>query len=109
MHDSLAAGRNVAVVEEDTLADALAGGLGPENHYTLEMCRRLLDGVVLVTEDEIASAMRHLRQAHGLRVEGGGAVAVAALLAAKVEPIGTTVAVVSGGNVSEEVWERVTR
>jgi threonine dehydratase len=96
MHDSLAAGRLTDVVEEDTLADALAGGLGPENHHTMQMCRDLLDGIVLVSEEEIAAAMRHLRHTHGLRVEGGGAVGVAALLAGKIAVTGPTVVVVSG-------------
>ncbi|HLE39626.1 MAG TPA: pyridoxal-phosphate dependent enzyme [Acidimicrobiia bacterium] len=108
MHDSLAAGRLVEVVEEDTLADALAGGLGPENHHTLRMCRDLLDGVVLVSEAEIAAAMRHLRGHHGLRVEGGGAVGVAALAAGRISPPGPTVVVISGGNVSDATWESVT-
>lgn len=108
MYDSLAAGRLTAVVEEDTLADALAGGLGLENHHTFRMCRELVDTVVLVSEEEIAAAMRHLRHQHSLRVEGGGAVAVAALLTGKVPAVGPTVAVISGGNVSDETWERVT-
>ena len=108
MHDSLEAGRVVPVVEEDTLADALAGGLGDENHHTFELCRRLLAGVHLVSEEEIAAAMRHLRQEHGLRVEGGGAVGVAAMLSGKVAPTTATVVIVSGGNVGDEVWERVT-
>jgi threonine dehydratase len=108
MHDSLAAGRLTDVVEEDTLADALAGGLGPENHHTLRMCRDLLDGVVLVSEEEIAAAMRHLRHTHGLRVEGGGAVGVAALLAHRIALGGPTVVVLSGGNVDDATWERVT-
>jgi threonine dehydratase len=108
MHDSLRAGGLTEVVEEDTLADALAGGLGSENHHTLRLCHDLLDGVVLVSEDEIAKAMRHLRQWHGLRVEGGGAVGVAALLAGKVAATAPTVVVISGGNVADETWERIT-
>ena len=108
MYDSLAAGRLTDVVEVDTLADALAGGLGPVNHFTFAMCRTLVDSVVLVSEDEIANAMRHLRRRHGLRVEGGGAVAVAAILAGKVASPGPMVAILSGGNVAEEQWERVT-
>lgn len=108
MHDSLAAGRLTDVVEEDTLADALAGGLGPQNHHTFRICRELLDGIVLVSEDEIAAAMRHLRHRHGLRVEGGGAVALAALLTGTVAVTAPTVVVVSGGNVSDETWEWVT-
>lgn len=106
MHDSLAAGRLVDVVEEDTLADALAGGLGPENRHTFEMCRDLLDGVVLVSETEIASAMAFLDREQGWRVEGGGAVGVAALLAGRLSLPGPTAVVVSGGNVSDETFRR---
>jgi threonine dehydratase len=97
---SLAAGRLVPVVEEDTLADALAGGLGPENHHTFEMCRDLVDEVAVVSEEEIAVAMRRLHRDHGLTVEGGGAVGVAAALAGRTPVAGPTVFVLSGGNVA---------
>jgi threonine dehydratase len=107
MHDSLRAGRLVDVVEEDTLADALAGSLGAENHHTVRLCRELVDDVVLVSEEEIAAAMRFLHDEHGLRVEGGGAVGVAALLAGRVVPSGPTVVVVSGGNVADDVFRGV--
>ncbi len=100
MVESLAAGTLVDVVETDTLADALAGGLGPENNHTLEMCASLLDGTALVSEDEIAAGMAALFRDDHQAVEGGAAVGVAALLAGTVEPAGTTVIVVSGGNVS---------
>lgn len=107
MHLSLQAGKVVNVVEEDTLADALAGGLGRENHLTFGMCRDLVDSTVLVSEEEIAEAMRHLWREHGLRVEGGGAVGAAGLLSGKVPPSPVTVVVLSGGNVGEETWQAV--
>jgi threonine dehydratase len=100
MYDSLAAGRLVDVIEEDTLADALAGGLGPENHHTFEMCRDLLDETHLVSEEEIAGAMAALLRDDHQVVEGGGAVGVAGLLTGRIEVRGPTVAVLSGGNVS---------
>jgi threonine dehydratase len=106
MHLSLGAGRLVDVVEEDTLADALAGGLGPENRHTFDMCRTLVDRTVVVSEVEIAAAMRFLHEEHGWRVEGGGAVGVAALLVGRVEVDGPAAVVVSGGNVGEEVFRR---
>lgn len=106
MHRSLEAGHLVDVVEEDTLADALAGGLGPTNRHTFEMCRLLVDRTVLVSEVEMARAMRFLHEEHGWRVEGGGAVGVAALLAGRVEAAGPTAVVVSGGNVGEAVFRR---
>lgn len=107
MHLSLAAGHIVDVVEEDTLADALAGGLGEENHHTFDMCRRLLDETVLVTEEEIARAMAALHTEDGTVAEGGGAVGVAALLAGRVAVNDDTVVVISGGNVSIDDLEQI--
>jgi threonine dehydratase len=109
MHLSLQAGRLVDVVEEDTLADALAGGLGPENHHTFEMCRNLLDGTVLVGEAEIAAAMAALHDEEGEVVEGGGAVAYAAVMAGRVGAGEGTVVVLSGGNVGDDTLARVVR
>jgi threonine dehydratase len=106
MHRSLEAGRLVDVVEEDTLADALAGGLGPENHHTFDMCRELVDQTVLVSEPEIAGAMAFLHAEHGWRVEGGGAVGVAAILAGRVVPDRPTAVVVSGGNIADAAFRR---
>ena len=102
MYLSIRAGHLVDVVEEDTLADALAGGLGPENHHSFEMCRHLVDRSVLVGEEEIAAAMGALYREDGLVVEGGGAVGVAAIMAGRVAADDDTVIVVSGGNVAEE-------
>jgi len=105
MYLSIRAGHLVDVVEEATLADALAGGLGPENNHSYEMCRDLVDDSVLVTEDEIAAGMAALYRSDGLIVEGGGAVGVAAILAGQIEPAEGMVVVVSGGNVSREALE----
>ncbi|HLA67273.1 MAG TPA: pyridoxal-phosphate dependent enzyme [Acidimicrobiia bacterium] len=109
MYESLRAGAIVPVVEEDTLADALAGGLGAVNHHTLAMCRALVDETLLVSEGEIADAMRWLHTHHDLRVEGGGAVGVAAILAGKVASDGPTVVVVSGGNIGDGAFDAVIR
>lgn len=56
-----------------------------------------------VSDDEVKQAVRFAWREHGLTVEPGGAVALAALLARKVEPIEGTVAVLSGGNVDPEL------
>ena len=52
MYASLEAGHPVLVPEEETLADSLGGGIGLDNRYTFAMARDLLDGVVLLSEDE---------------------------------------------------------
>jgi threonine dehydratase len=107
MIESIRAGHLVDVVEEDTLADALAGGLGEENHHSFALCRGLLDELVTVTESEIGSAMAALSMRADLVVEGGGAVGVAALMAGRVPSAAGTVVVVSGGNVDPGVVDRL--
>ncbi|GIG91086.1 threonine ammonia-lyase [Plantactinospora endophytica] len=63
-----------------------------------------LDGIVTVTEDEIAAATTRLVRAARLVVEPSGAVATAARMFHAAElPAGRTVAVISGGNVDPAV------
>ncbi len=100
MYHSLRAGRPLALPEEPTLADALVGGLGPANQYTFRMVQDLVDETLLVSEEEIASAMAFALKRLKLVVEGGGAVGIAALLHRRLEAPGRTLAVVvSGSNV----------
>lgn len=96
---TMKAGHLVDVTEEDTLADALAGGLGPENRHSVHLCSTLLGSTALVSEDEIGAAMSLLFREEGVTSEGGGAVGVAALMAGKVRPPGAACVVVSGGNI----------
>jgi threonine dehydratase len=107
MHASLAAGRPVLVAEEETLADSLGGGIGLANRHTFAMCRDLLDEVVLLSEEEIADGMRHAFRQEGEVVEGAGAVGIAAILAGKVGARGPIVAILSGGNVDEDLHRRI--
>jgi threonine dehydratase len=87
-------------VEEPSLADSLLGGIGLVNEHTLGMIRALVDEVVLLTEAEIAAAMRHALLHERQVLEGGGSVGIGALLAGKGTLIGEQVVVVaSGGNV----------
>jgi threonine dehydratase len=104
---TIEAGHLVDVVEEDTLADALAGGLGPENHHSVHLCSTLLDATLLVDEEEIANAMAFLHRDEGLRVEGGGAVGVAAIMSGRWNPVGPTVVILSGGNVGDATMDLV--
>ena len=81
-----------------TIADGIA--IKRPGRLTLPLLRELLDGLGPVSEDEIADAMVFLAERAKLVAEGAGAVAVAALLSGTPGPVaGTTVAIVSGGNV----------
>lgn len=103
MHASLAAGGPVQLPEEETVAAALAGGIGLSNRYSFPLVRDLVVDHAMVTEDEIRAAMAYAATALHVVVEGGGAVALAALLAGTWTPPpedGPVVVVLSGGNVS---------
>lgn len=107
MYLSLKAGELVPVVEQETLADALMGGLGDENHYTFRICQEYVDEIVLVSEAAIAEAMAYAFNEQRVVVEGGGAVGIAAVLEKKIELRGNTVVVISGGNVDPQVLLKV--
>ena len=108
MYESVRAGRPVEVEEMASLADSLGGGIGLGNRYTFDLVREFVDDYVLVTEFEIARAMRHLYWNDRIIAEGGGAVSVAAVLAEKVPGLsGNVVCVVSGGNVDMDAFTRV--
>lgn len=63
---------------EPTLADGVAGGV-EEDSITLDLCSRLLDDWILVSEAEIAAAMRRVFRERFAVVEGSAALPVAAL------------------------------
>jgi threonine dehydratase len=105
MYESLRVGRPVTMEEEETLAEALSGGIGLANRYTLPLIRELVDEHLLVREDEIRQAMLYAYESLNLLVEGGGAVALAAILCRGWDLVGelgsgTLGVVLSGGNVS---------
>lgn len=106
MAASLRAGHPVAVPEVATLADSLGGGIGLNNRVTFALCRALLDAVILVSEAEIAAAIRHLA-AQGNVVEGAAAVGHAALLSGKFVPQGPSVTILSGGNIDPALHARL--
>jgi threonine dehydratase len=102
---ALEAGRAVKLEHTESIAD----GLLPLSVGELPFA--VLSGVVheavQVTEEEIAAAVRFLFDEAGLPVEPSGAVTTAALLSRRVRPTGPTVAIVSGGNVDPDLFQRL--
>ncbi|MBB3660642.1 threonine dehydratase [Rhizobium sp. BK650] len=107
MHAAIAAGKPVAIREEETLADSLGGGIGLSNHVTFGLCRDLLDDIVLLTEDEIAEGIRHAARQEDITVEGAGAVGIAAILADKIALSGPTAVIISGGNIDPILHQKI--
>jgi threonine dehydratase len=62
---------------------------------------------VSVTDAEVEEAIRFAWQEHQLVVEPGAAVALAALVAGKLDPLEDTVIVVSGGNIDPALHARI--
>jgi threonine dehydratase len=106
---SLRAGTPVSVQSARTIADGIA--VKRPGEVTLRLIDALVDRMVLVDEDEVAEAMVFLLERSKLVVEGAGAVGVAALMAGKLDlgGEGTTVVVLSGGNVDAGLLAEVTR
>jgi len=93
-------GKVVPVEEEETLADALSGAASSE---LFGFVRENLNGLIEITEEEMAEAILFLHREHHQVVEGAGAIGVAALLSGKApEAEGKTGVVISGGNIDEK-------
>ena len=107
MYECQKAGRPIQMPELATLADSLGGGIGLDNQYTYAMVRDLVDDIVLVSESEIAQAIRHAYWEERQIIEGSGSVGIAALLSGKVKPAGPTVCLLSGGNIDMALHHRI--
>lgn len=69
--------------------------------------KKYVDDIVTVNDDEIAEAIVSLLERQKTVAEGAGAAALAALLARKARPVGTTAVVVCGGNIDLNIIEKV--
>lgn len=99
---ALAAGGAVDIPDAATLCDGLAGRVDDE---MFRQGQAALDAIATVEESDVAEAIAYLNRAHGLRVEGSGAVGVAALRSGAVAPERFPVVVtVSGANIEEARW-----
>ena len=66
---------------------------------TFPLIQKYVDDVVLVSEEEIKSAMEHLLHREKLVTEGAAAAAFASVHYRKFNIAGPTVAIITGGNV----------
>jgi threonine dehydratase len=99
---SLQAGKRIEIPPPATIADGLRVQCPGE--LTFPIMQRLLDSVVLVSDDEIRDAMRFLLLRMKLVVEPSGAAAAAAVLRGRLpKGLGRVGIVISGGNVDSEL------
>ncbi|MFI5931592.1 pyridoxal-phosphate dependent enzyme [Actinoplanes sp. NPDC051494] len=95
---SLAAGERIAVPIPRTIADGQATPIPGE--LTFSITKRLVDEIVLVSDDELRDAMRFAADRLKLVLEPSGASGLAALLTGRLAPVPARIGVIlSGGNV----------
>jgi threonine dehydratase len=107
---SITAGRAVDVAIGATIADGLAGNLEVGSPTPAIIGDAVAAGwadLVAVSEEELAGAIRWLYANHGLVTEGAGAAGVAAVLAGRVHVTGRLVILVSGRNITPDLYARL--
>jgi threonine dehydratase len=102
VYESWRAGHWIEAAESDSLAQGLMGGVEADS-ITLDIIQKFVDSIVLVRESSILEAIRLLYERESLIIEGAGAASVAALLEIGHKFSGkSVVAIISGGNISED-------
>lgn len=106
---SLAADALVPLKKVSTIADGIAVGRPGQLPFTI--IKNLVDDVHTVSEDEIARALIFLMERNKLVVEPAGSVSVAALMSGSLKEkygdLGTTVCLLSGGNIDPMLMLKV--
>lgn len=89
-----------------TIADGIAVKTPGVN--TFEICRKYVDDIVTVSDDEISTAILELIEREKMIAEGAGATSVAAAMFNKLPIKGkNVVCLVSGGNIDVTILSRV--
>ena len=102
---SLDRGAPTEITVLPTIADGIA--VGKPGVLNFDIVRDAVDEIVTVTDDQIATAVLTLIERAKLVVEPAGAVGVAAIMAGLVSPNGTTVLLLTGGNIDPLMMERI--
>lgn len=97
-------------IEELEKVNTMADGIAVKKPGTLtyDLCKKYVDGIVTVSDDEIAAAILTLIERKKMISEGAGAVTVAAAMFNKVDITGKNViCLLSGGNIDVNILSRV--
>jgi threonine dehydratase len=107
MTESVKAGKILDLPSDATLSDGTAGGIEADT-VTFDICRDMVDRYVVVTEEQIAHAMREFIDSQHMLLEGAAGVAIAGFLDVAADYKGRNVVIViCGGNISRETLRKV--
>lgn len=102
MFESHREGHQITLGTVKTFADGIA--VKHPGDTTFSMVEQYVDGIVTVSEDEIAAAILAMIEKQKLIAEGAGAVSVAAAMFGKLPIAGKkAVCLVSGGNIDVNI------
>lgn len=106
MYESFKHNKIIGLDQVSTFADGTAVKLPGD--LTFDFCQNYVDDVIVVSEDEIASAVLTLMEKEKMVSEGAGALSVAAVLFNKI-PLKdkNVVCLVSGGNIDVNILSKV--
>ncbi|HIU00907.1 MAG TPA: threonine ammonia-lyase [Candidatus Coproplasma excrementavium] len=107
MIQSLKDGRIEMLDSVSTIADGIA--VKEPGEHTFELCKKYVDGVVSVTDDQVCAAILALIEKQKMIAEGAGAVSLAAVMFEKIPDIKgkKVVCLISGGNIDVTILSRV--
>jgi len=100
-------GTQEGVIDGPTLAEGLSGPID-EDSVTIPMLRQFVRDVIVVSEESIARAIAFAWGEYGERIEGSGAVGLAAILEGQVAGR-PCVIILTGGNIEEQVFQAAIR
>lgn len=107
MYESFRHGKVITVPKQPSMADGIA--IETIGSVPFELIRQYVDDIVLVDEDEIASATLELLEKEKTVVEGSGAVGLAAIMTGKIPDIKdkNVACVLTGGNIDMTLLSRI--
>jgi threonine dehydratase len=101
-------GRVVPVIQQETIADSIAGNIDPDT-ITFPLVQEVVDEWVAVEERDIRQAVFNFLENEGMLIEGASAAAIAAISSKYIDfkPRERVAVVVCGGNINSDDWRHI--
>jgi threonine dehydratase len=105
MHDLFYHGSQENSRESPSIAEGLAGPV-EDRSVTITLAKRFVDDFILVTEEEIQTAITYAWKNYNEMIEGSAAVSLAAILFDKVSSR-PAILIITGGNIQSDVHANI--
>jgi threonine dehydratase len=107
MYECVKEGKIIDIPLKESIAEGLHGGL-EKGSITFDICKDLIDNWIIVEEEDILKAIKHMLHKHHMLIEGAAAVGPAAILDSperfRDKKIGI---IISGGNLAINILKKV--